>query len=163
MRVVHLARKPLSEPSVAANVLRHGTGALHVAVSRVAYQSEADMTPTVGKGDPGQLNPGCGPAFPHHKENWGLWRVNAAGRWPANVILGHLPECTELCEPGCPVADLDTQSGDRPVSGAARTGRPAIGGAGTGVVQFGVEAGNGTLHNDRGGASRFFRQVGRKT
>lgn len=65
------------------------------------------------------------------------------------------------CEPGCPVANLDDQSGDRPVSGAAKTNRPAVGGQTGGcVVSFGIEKGNGTLHNDSGGASRFFKQVG---
>lgn len=220
MRVIHLARKPLGEPTVATNVLAHGTGALHISATRVGYQSEADMTPSVGKKEPGLLNPGCGPSFPHHKENWGAWRVNTAGRWPANVILEHRPECRQVgivkvpgtgirgavtvtretdvrwkphtnpkskvpvgrtqpvwgytdpdgtetvmaweCGPGCPVAALDLQSGERPVSGAARTGRPARGGKGTGVVQFGVEEGNGALHNDSGGASRFFKQIGGK-
>jgi len=35
MRVIHLARKPLSEPSVAANVLKHGCGALNIDACRV--------------------------------------------------------------------------------------------------------------------------------
>jgi hypothetical protein len=77
-----------------------------------------------------------------------------------------MPDGTEemdawACEPGCPVAELDAQSGERPVSGAAKTGRPARGGAtGAATVAFGIEEGNGTLHNDAGGASRYYKQVG---
>lgn len=34
------------------------------------------------------------------------------GRWPANVILSHGPDCGENgCAPGCPVAAMDAQSG----------------------------------------------------
>jgi site-specific DNA-methyltransferase (adenine-specific) len=33
--------------------------------------------------------------------------TEAAGRWPTNVVLSHGPEC----QPGCPVDELDAQSG----------------------------------------------------
>jgi site-specific DNA-methyltransferase (adenine-specific) len=52
------------------------------------------------------------------------------------------------CEPGCPVADLDRQSG----ASASRAGRPRQGtpGAGWGMSHTGAE------YDDGGGASRFF-------
>jgi len=34
------------------------------------------------------------------------------GRWPTNVILSHSPECDDRCVPGCPVRELNEQSGD---------------------------------------------------
>lgn len=210
MRVIHLARKPLAESSVALNVLEHGTGALNIDTSRVAGPAWPVRHPSGGGGRRGGIK---GDPTPHPGGE-----PVAAGRWPANAIFEHLPGCRQTgvvqvpgtglrgattvtrdtdvrwkphlnpkskvetgrvqpvwgysnpdgtetvaaweCEPGCPVKNLDAQSGDRPVSGAAKTGRPARGGAGTGVVQFGVEEGNGTLHNDSGGASRFFKQIG---
>lgn len=61
------------------------------------------------------------------------------------------------CVEGCPVAELDQQSGERPVSGAARRGEPATA-LNNGMFFSGVGAGNGLLHDDSGGASRFFKQ-----
>jgi len=55
------------------------------------------------------------------------------------------------CEPDCPVADLDEQSGERPHS--FRTSRDHQGGL------FGWKAGNTEGHRDTGGASRFFKQA----
>ena len=204
MRVIHLARKPLSGGSVASNVLEHGAGALHIDASRLGTTESLD-------GGAYAKN-----AADRHDgaENWRYKRGEVgefrqpSGRWPANIILHHLDGCQRTgttkikakqltagrrtikwgvgeggdtyekgegarfatedglvdapvwyCVSGCPVADLDEQSGDRPVSGAAKSGRPAVGGGSTGVLQFGVEAGNGTLHNDSGGASRFFKTL----
>lgn len=81
-----VARKPL-DGTVAANVLKHGTGALNIDACRVGYQGEDDITPEVGQGTPGERNPGCGANLPGYKENWGAWEANQKGRWPANVLL----------------------------------------------------------------------------
>ncbi len=216
MRVIHLARKPLSESTVAANTLRHGTGALNINGTRVTANDVDDVQPFGGMplgntdaGDAGFRRPWMADRQAVlDKQLAAIDRLKRLGRWPANVLFQHTAACRQVgvasirsdghypasrgrgsqvsgpsghagqqhlreqhtdgeqvpvwnCGPGCPVADLDAQSGDRPVSGAAKTGRPATGGAGTGVVQFGVEQGNGTLHNDSGGASRFFKQLTR--
>ena len=42
MKVIHLARKPLLESSVAANVLKWRTGGLNVEGCRLNYLSETD-------------------------------------------------------------------------------------------------------------------------
>ena len=42
MRTIHVLRKPCSEGTVAANVLKWGTGALNVDGCRIAFTSEAD-------------------------------------------------------------------------------------------------------------------------
>jgi hypothetical protein len=101
-----LARKPLSEPTVAANVLRHGTGALNVDACRIgttrdvpASHSRTESTiGVIGIGNrrcPDELNPNI-------------------GRWPANVIFSHSLFCTaDACHESCPVALLDRQSGVR--------------------------------------------------
>jgi site-specific DNA-methyltransferase (adenine-specific) len=160
MIIVTVARKPLAATSVAANVLEHGTGALHIDAARIATVGEdAYAGLTVGTGDPGALNPGCGPSFPHHKENWGAWTAKAQGRWPANLILAHLPECSEGdCAPGCPIAHLDEQSGDVPTGSWVRHT--------DGAHPFGNAVGSPhqnwkVLSEKGGGASRYFKQVRR--
>lgn len=88
-----------------------------------------------------------------------------SGRWPANVVLTHAPDCgpddTTPCVDGCPVAELDAQSGDRPGMGARVLRRGVESGRGVGGPQT-FEGGAGTVaggqagYDDAGGASRFF-------
>jgi DNA methylase len=84
-----------------------------------------------------------------------------AGRWPANVVLVHSPACTsheQWCAPGCPVAELDRQSGTSKSSGGkgGASGRPG----GRGVYGTYDRAPDGGANagglGDEGGASRFF-------
>jgi DNA modification methylase len=37
--------------------------------------------------------------------------IDGIGRWPSNVVLSHAPACGQDCVPGCPVRELDQQSG----------------------------------------------------
>lgn len=103
-----LARKPLVGP-VAANVMTHRVGALNIDASRLAGEPrtravERPKGPTGGATSFGKSAT--------KREPVGL------GRWPANLVLSHLPDCegsgpkhTEvLCAPGCPVAELDAMS-----------------------------------------------------
>ena len=80
---VTLARKPLSEKTVAANVLRWGTGAINVDATRV--------------GDEERVNP---PAHNVDGSGWGM-RPNIApsavtGRWPANLCHDGSQEVLDL-------------------------------------------------------------------
>ena len=145
-----LARKPL-EGAVAANVLAHGTGALNVDGCRVGA---------------GLFVPGGGSNLPSGgimgRKNSGKPSTagHTSGRWPANVVLGHTPDCDVIyegrgeirlegpCAPGCPVAELDRQSGEP----SSRVGKPrgAAHGEGWGMTATGAE------YADTGGASRFF-------
>ena len=73
--MITMARKPLSEPTVASNVLRWGTGAINVGACRV----------------PGQAQPfGNGTArsagIMGASEPRGAWESQSSGRWPANLI-----------------------------------------------------------------------------
>src|SRR5207249_1061929 len=90
-----LARKPL-DGTVAANVQAHGTGALHIAATRLPVTSSRDAAAAAT----------------------GAQRYRAsdpngfdAGRWPPNVLLTHAAGCGDTCVSGCPVADVDAQSG----------------------------------------------------
>src|ERR1035437_5374232 len=69
-----LARKPLSEPTVAANVLKWGTGALNIDGCRVGAEEMPECVR--GKSDPRWRTCVEGGLTPAH-----------TGRWPANVII----------------------------------------------------------------------------
>lgn len=145
-----VARKPL-EGTVASNVLAHGTGALNVDGCRVGA---------------GLFVPGGGGNLPSGgimgRKNSGKPSTagHTSGRWPANVVLGHTPDCDVIyegrgeirlegpCAPGCPVAELDRQSGES----SSRVGKPrgAASGDGWGMTATGAE------YADSGGASQFF-------
>ena len=75
MEPITVARKPLSEGTVAANVLQHGTGALNIDGCRVATEKA-----TGWKGDGSKLYEGG------LSREGGEARQQDAGRWPANLI-----------------------------------------------------------------------------
>ena len=76
MRTIHVPRKPCSEPTVAANVLRFGTGGLNVDGCRVS------TTDALGGGVTSRTGP-----EQKGNEGWtNVARAEALGRWPANVL-----------------------------------------------------------------------------
>jgi len=80
MRMIHVLRKPLSEGTVAANTLRHGTGGINIDASRVG----SDRIPINRL----EVWSGFG-----RKERPAYVATTSKGRWPANVILQHLEGC----------------------------------------------------------------------
>ena len=98
-RVIHVLRKPLSEESIAANVLKHGTRALNIDACRIATP---DGKPHYvykngpgghgfhgGIGDPSaRQTPSCAVTGTRVGEEV---VASPLGRWPGNVILD--PEC----------------------------------------------------------------------
>lgn len=216
MRVIHVLRKPLSEGTVAANTLKHGTGGLNIDASRISttdnlnggayaedptHRAGEDMWTRDRKGDTN--------CFRRGKEHAGEYR-QPKGRWPANVILQHLDGCLCVgvkkvkgitggtkphrqaapitvhggfaekqnrpyfnhtdqdgketvadwaCGPGCPVARLDADSlaGGMHSAGSNRSAKRGAGKTG----MFPMD-GDGHRFGDRGGASRFYKQIGGK-
>ena len=177
-----LARKPLVG-TVAANVMAYGTGALNIDGCRIAgadtttrhNSSSSYMTGTIGTVQPVVESYTTG---------------SCAGRWPANLILTHSPDCQQTgttpdtfgggrhgvsgfanghapgdntsstvdvtvwdCAPGCPVAALNAQSGNRP-GGTFPTQRGS--GVATGFGPGLPTEGGSRAMGDSGGASRFF-------
>jgi DNA modification methylase len=137
-----MARKPLTG-TVAATVLAWGTGAINVdgcrvqAKGRPLLESRSDAAvSTFGDGLNGSRAVGS----------------TDTGRWPTNVLLSHAEDCgpddTTPCVGGCPVTELDRQSG----TGQSRVGKPrgAANGDGWGMTATGAE------YADKGGASRFY-------
>ena len=90
VRVIHVLRKPLSEGTVAANVVKHGCGGLNIDASRVS-----------GGGGTTRSHQMDYPKTADGKEDRsGSWArtghgivETGKGRWPANLILQHLDGC----------------------------------------------------------------------
>jgi hypothetical protein len=146
----YLFRMPYSASTLAANILEHKAGALHVDACRIRWQGEADRA----AGKPGSM-PGEQQKIFHTPDRSHLdpdEKQNSIGRWPTNVVFIHGPRCRVTgttkapgarhcrydevrfcngadgheytttdggeedvpiweCHPGCPVAELDAQSG----------------------------------------------------
>lgn len=88
-----LARKPLSEPTVAANVVKWGTGALNINGCRVSTEGEVIHTP---QSDPEKCRGTVGAdlgitradkAQFQEAQAASVEKANRLGRWPANVVL----------------------------------------------------------------------------
>jgi site-specific DNA-methyltransferase (adenine-specific) len=160
---ITVARKLLAG-TVAANVLQHGAGGLNIDACRLSTSDNLD-----------------GGAYAENAadraDGYGNWRFkrgskgNAggyeqpSGRWPANLVLQHKHGCKQVgCVPGCPVAELDEQAGDRPTSTVCikrQTGVDTGGQTGAAYGQESRPAGTPMIaYGDTGGASRFFKQVG---
>jgi site-specific DNA-methyltransferase (adenine-specific) len=147
-----VARKPLIG-TVAGNVLQWGTGAINIDGTRVAHKSEADRLSATPQGRvTSNKSAGAAPDV----DNLGRVEIerpdNSSGRWPANIVFTHNHDCADICTEGCPVRELDGQSGTsitRPTTGGTnKTKRSAMAGGAMNSAP--------STHNDSGGASRFF-------
>lgn len=190
-----LARKPLVG-TVAENVLEHGAGALNIDDCRIATVEDTRRTFDLERTDTHE-----GWDRPWMQEGERTTGGHSGGRWPANTVLTHHPDCqpagwkrvgsktnTERdgeptknqryteeggtniaakpgkrrgeevvtkwdCASGCPVKELDHQSGDLSKSPTNRN-KPMkdqpLYGEGLGTYE------NVTGYGDNGGASRFF-------
>lgn len=148
-----VARKPLVG-TVAQNVQMFGTGALNIDGCRVDGVPPSVPQPMWSvKLSGGVTNFGTGEG-----RNGGM--SVASGRWPANVVLSHVSTvdgedaCADGCVEGCPIAELDRQSGDARSSGVYSgdgSRRP-----GDWATNFSGGHRPATMYADSGGASRFF-------
>lgn len=146
-----LARKPPAG-TIAANVMKYGTGALNIAACRVEPTGES--RPRVGEAsqDRRYTDHGGTDFAPLPGVRGGA----PEGRWPTNLVFSHSAACVgggSCDQESCPVAELDRQSGQR-VSGKMRAGIARSnrdGWAGPMPAVTGAET-----YGDTGGASRFF-------
>jgi site-specific DNA-methyltransferase (adenine-specific) len=134
-----VARKPLVG-TVAGNVLAYGTGALNIDGCRVG----SDGGTTKGNPPKGKSNGVYGDGLNGACD---IVPLNA-GRWPANLVFTHAADCAEACADGCPVAELDGQSG------VSKSG--AAGKKGSSGFADGYDGDYSVPYGDTGGASRFF-------
>ena len=168
MRVIHLLRKPLSEGTVAANTLRHGAGGLNIDASRVTTTDNLNGGAYTQGRKPREMHPGGVDTWKDHWENKERKYDPPKGRWPANLILNHLEGCGAnwVCVEGCPVRSLDEQSGVLSSGvGAVKKMSSATNRGNQGAAYGAENRPEGTpmvSYGDKGGASRFFKQVGGK-
>lgn len=136
-----LARKPLAEKTVAANVTEWGTGAINVDGCRIAGD-----VPKTTQGASSRIYGGGKGLYPD-----GLQESTPSpqGRWPANVCMDR--------EAG---ALLDEMSGERKSKWGKQTKGQAIGKHGIyGTFAESRHEGSNAFIGDTGGASRFFLSV----
>ncbi len=81
-----VARKPLSEKTVAANVLRWGTGAINIDASRVEYLGDADKASATPQGKCTAKSGALAGGTENENDRLAFDRPEQKGRWPANVI-----------------------------------------------------------------------------
>lgn len=109
------ALKPAWEPILAfraplagtsdATFARYGTGAFHIAATRIPTADALSRRNTVG--------PYTSARTWHTSTTPAQAAVEPGGRWPANVLLVHHPDCTpEQCVALCLVQRLGAQSGE---------------------------------------------------
>jgi len=92
-----LARKPMSEKTVVANVRRWGTGALNIDATRVTFKSAADAKE--GRSERGTASKGQFATFKDEGDQFDRSdRSNITGRFPANVIFEHMNDCVFMGE-----------------------------------------------------------------
>ena len=129
-----MARKPLSEKSIAENVLKHGTGGINIDGSRIGFRDEVDKE----SAKPGSLN-----ATGEHSM-FGLKsgnELNETGRFPSNIIFDE--EAGKL---------LDEQSG-KSKTRADKNYKHSNTNSDSEIFNG---RGTYTPRQDEGGASRFF-------
>jgi site-specific DNA-methyltransferase (adenine-specific) len=136
-----MARKPLSEKSIAENVLKHGTGGINIDGSRIEFEDtqNAATNPKFRKEnnykmpEPGQESNGA-VSFTSSKNEY-----DTSGRFPANIIFDE--EAGQL---------LDEQSG------ISKSGKNKLEKGTGGIWNKGTNLPIGPEYGDKGGASRFF-------
>lgn len=142
-----LVRKPFKGSAV-RNVLCHGTGAINVGACRLGGGQDRWSGPrNLGYKANGTTDPSA------------KCRPTMEGRHPPNFAFTHSPGCEPgaPCEPGCPVAGLDAQSGARKSGTGAVKRATAKGFQGNAYGAESRPVGTAMVsYGDSGGASRFF-------
>ena len=97
VEIWHLVRKPLSESTVAAQVLKTGTGAINVDATRVKHASPEDLAKhqagvTALKEKGGTMKD----SWKNSSDLSGANDVKQEGRWPAQLLLSHVTGCKKI-------------------------------------------------------------------
>lgn len=146
-----LVRKPCSEKTVAANVLKHGTGGINIDASRIETMAKPTASGLqryreFSDSHTGQSRPKLSATIPEKQ-----------GRFPANLVLSHSHHCTDdQCDIECAIMALDAQSG---ISKSPKKTKAKNTTKSETVNAYGAYSSQGRVingHGDSGGASRFF-------
>jgi DNA modification methylase len=97
---ITVARKPIEEKNVAANVLKYGTGGINIDASRVKIDPELDASQIRTLNSSARYDDTNGQTWGMNKDKSGTPRVvqvvREEGRFPANLIHDGSEEVTEL-------------------------------------------------------------------
>jgi site-specific DNA-methyltransferase (adenine-specific) len=142
-----VARKPLSEKSVAENVLKWGTGGINIDGCRIGTEPISHGTSKMDiRGKLGDF---------HTKKRIVVEEKITEGRFPANIILECI--CGDIhTNPMCPCFIMDGQSG---VSKAKKERIGIKGGSSIHQSKLSVDVEGKWPADNGGGASRFFYQA----
>lgn len=135
MKAITVARKPL-EGTVASNVLTHGCGGLNIDACRIS----TDETLSIGSNNRESATVNFG-----MKDDLEAQGQHEGGRWPANLILND--EAAKA---------LDEQSGVSESASAGVSFKDTPARSWKNASKEGIRR---VEHGDKGGASRFFKQV----
>lgn len=138
-----LARKPLSEKTVAQNVLKWGTGAINIDACRIATNWETDPTRRGWQGGNSRENYHPDVDFGGSKGDR-VAMPNQAGRFPANVCHDGSDE----------VLEAFFQFGEK--KGPGGKAGPGLKGTGDGVTYLSIKAQGQVYPMEHGSAARFF-------
>lgn len=150
---VVMARKPV-DGTAASNVERHGTGAINIDACRIGYASAAGAPKLAAAVQAIKARGGTmANSWANSSDLSGANDASTIGRWPANVILGCA--CEAEHEAGCPVREMDEQSGESKSTNRPRNNTAE---AHNRTASMGKSSADWVTHGhaDSGGASRFF-------
>ncbi len=91
-----LFRKPLDQPTIAANVLRWGCGGLNVDGCRIGYEVVDNGNLALNPHLRSHINGGNGGNIITHEDKRRVVIPNQSGRFPANLIWSHSPNCKRI-------------------------------------------------------------------
>jgi site-specific DNA-methyltransferase (adenine-specific) len=132
-----VARKPLSEKTIALNVMKWGTGGINIDESRIGYSADDHVMKYDGyKNGEYKSEYTEGTSYTHGNQV----QINPQGRFPANIIFDE--EAGKI---------LDEQSGIQKSTKWKKKHNDSVGG-----VFGGGNMHEGNSYGDTGGASRFF-------
>ncbi|RID91874.1 site-specific DNA-methyltransferase [Gemmobacter lutimaris] len=138
---IYLAQKPFSETTGAANLLRHGVGAVNIDGCRVEYAGAADQAGAVPQGRATAKVGALAGKTQNDAERTEFVPDNSKGRYPANLILDGSPEVVALF----------------PNTTAAKAGKRNAAKAGGVYGDYAGDDAPRMGHSDNGGsAARFF-------
>ena len=146
-----LVQKPISESSIARNILKHGVGGINIEACRIGYENENVDFDKVKNGNIYGGNFSYGKC--ESKEPPQLYKTN--GRYPANLILSCGADCYgNNHSPDCPVSVIGEQSGiSVSGSGYKTTGDTSY------FVGLKKREGIPYCHGSTGTAARYFKQL----
>lgn len=137
-----VARKPLSEKTVAQNVLKYGTGGINIDGCKIDYKSKEDYDSATFRRGTDIL--GGNYVGATHSTGQTNIKADPKGRFPANIILDEFT-----------AQELDKQA---PNTGAFAKVKKGMSGKSKGIYGDYAQKGDDgdTFYDDKGGASRFF-------